>query len=88
MSALWQALLPLVGVVVGVAGAYVVQARGERAKWQHERDVRWDVHRKDTYARYGNAVKRVIMLATRLGDQRILNKAFKPFSVDDTSPAT
>jgi len=83
MSALWQSLFTLAGVVVGIAGTYLVQARIDRVKWQHERDVRWDVHRMETYARYGNAVKRVIMLASRLGDHRVLNGALDPVPVED-----
>jgi hypothetical protein len=83
MSVLWQSLGTLAGVVVGIAGTYVLQARSDRAKWRHERDVRWDVHRMETYARYGNAVKRVIMLASRLGDHRILDRALDPVPVED-----
>jgi hypothetical protein len=83
MSGMLQGLLTLAGVVVGAVCTYFVQARVDRGKWQRDHNARWDVRRMETYAAYGNAVKRTTMLAHRMAAERGLTEAIAPLSSDE-----
>jgi len=63
---LLEQLPALVGVVLGAAGGYLINAMADRARWRREKEARWESHRMQTYAAYGHAVKAVTLLATGL----------------------
>lgn len=65
MSA-WTQILPLVGVVVGSIGTFLVARLNEKAKWERDHSIRWDVKRLETHASYLQACKRIALLAGRV----------------------
>jgi len=70
-----QELPALVGVVVGAVAAYVTT-------WRRERDERWDAARMEAYAEFGNAVKHVFNLATRIAAGRGISYEVEPLNPD------
>jgi hypothetical protein len=65
-------LLVLLGVIIGALGSYLATAATERARWKRALDSRWDGRRVEAYASYGQAVKRMIMIASRIAAGRDL----------------
>ena len=76
-----QQLPALVGVGVGALATYVTTSLGERSRWRRERSSRWDDARMRAYADYGDAVKKVSHLASRIAAGRGL-----PHSVESLAP--
>jgi hypothetical protein len=83
MPTVSQTLLTLASVALGAVSAYVAQALQDRRRWRRERDGRWDIRRMETYAAYGNAVKKTTMLAHRMAAHRGLTDAIAPLSPDE-----
>ena len=67
-----QMILPLVGVVIGAIGSFLVASAGDRTRWRREQLTRWDVRRAEAYAAYGDAVKRVYVACKQVVDDRNL----------------
>jgi len=80
-SPLVQQLPALVGVVVGGAATFVATSLGDRARWSRERRDRWDAARMKAYVEFGDAVKHVFNLSTRIAAGRGL-----PYSADPLPP--
>jgi hypothetical protein len=78
-----QQLPALVGVAVGALATYATTALGERARWRRDRAARWDAARMRAYAEYGDAVKKVSHIASRIAAGRGL-----PHSVEPLAPST
>lgn len=76
-----QQLPALAGVVVGALATYMTTALRERARWRRERAARWDEARMRAYADYGDAVKKVTHLASRIAAGRGM-----PHSVESVVP--
>ena len=60
----------LLGVIVGALGSYLTTSVTERARWKRALDSRWDDRRVEAYASYGQSVKRMIMIASRIAAGR------------------
>ena len=54
----------------------------ERNRWRRERDARWDNARMSAYAEYGDAVKKVNHLASRIAAGRGLPHSVEPRTPD------
>lgn len=59
-------LVVLAGVIIGALASYLTTAATERARWKRTLDSRWDDRRVEAYAAYGQAVKEIILIASRL----------------------
>ena len=59
-------LLVLLGVIVGALGSYLTTSVTERTRWKRALDSRWDDRRVEAYASYGQSVKQMIMIASRI----------------------
>lgn len=79
---LLQQLPALLGVVVGGTATFVTTSLADRAKWRRERRERWDAARMQVYTEFGDAVKQVFNLATRIA----AGKGF-PHAVDPIEPS-
>lgn len=75
---LLQQLPALLGVVVGGAATFVTTSLADRAKWHRDRRERWDVARMQAYTEFGDAVKQVFNLATRIAAGRGFPRAVDP----------
>jgi hypothetical protein len=82
-SVLMNALLPLIGVVIGAVASYVAGAAAEQRRWRRESQVRWDTKRLDAYAGYANTVKTFIHVANRVSAARGVATAAQPIAVDE-----
>jgi hypothetical protein len=71
MSNFLVAVLPLVGVVVGVVATGVL----EGIRWRRGQAVRWDERRLDAYAEYGRVIKKIHGTALGIVDPHIVNLA-------------
>src|ERR1700722_3943127 len=78
-----QQLLPLIGVGVGAFATYVTNFLTERNRWHQERDARWDNARMSAYADYGDALKKVSHLASRIAAGRGLPHSVEPLTPDE-----
>jgi hypothetical protein len=87
-SPLVQQLPALVGVAVGAIATYATTSLGERTRWRRERDVRWDEARMRAYAEYGDAVKKVTHLASRIAAGRGLPHSVEPLAPDTQAMET
>ena len=76
-----QELPVLIGVGVGALASFATTSLGERARWRQERGARWDEARMRAYAEYGDAVKKVTHLASRIAAGRGF-----PHSVESLTP--
>ncbi|WP_031049806.1 hypothetical protein [Streptomyces sp. NRRL F-5650] len=65
MSAFWQQLPALIGVVIGALGSYLAVVRGDRARFRREREAHWQERRFTAYADYARAVKKSVTLTYR-----------------------
>jgi hypothetical protein len=83
MNGLLQQIPALVGVIVGVVTTYVLTTAGERARWRRDQRVRWDEARMGAYVEYGNAVKRVVHVASRMAVTRGLPHSSEPVPLAD-----
>jgi hypothetical protein len=63
-------LLVLLGVIVGALGSYLTTSVTERARWRRALDTRWDDRRVEAYAAYGQSVKRMIVIASKIAAGR------------------
>ena len=70
----------LLGVIVGALGSYLTTAATERARWKRALDSRWDERRVEAYASYGQSVKRVIMIASRIAAGKDLGSDTEPLA--------
>jgi len=68
----------LLGVSIGAVATYAATSLSERSRWQRERSARWDVARMHAYSEYGEAVKKVFHLASRLAAARDLPHNSEP----------
>ena len=82
-----QQLPALVGVALGATAGYVTTSLADRSRWRRARDERWDAARMQAYSDFGNAVKRVFDLATRIAAGRGIQHAVQPLTPDDDSAA-
>lgn len=73
-------LLPLLGVVVGAAMAFLGNGAIERARWKRQHSIRWDERRLEAYATYAAAVKRN---STAAAQQLALTGAVKTIRAAD-----
>jgi hypothetical protein len=80
------ALLPLAGVVVGALATYLTSARIQRSLWERNQTVRWDERRLMAYIDYGNAVKRMSNLASRIAAGRGYDHTVEPLSPQEGLP--
>jgi len=80
-SPLVHQLPALVGVGVGALLTYATTFLGERSRWRRERNARWDEARMRAYAEYGDAVKKVTHVASRIAAGRGF-----PHSVESLAP--
>jgi hypothetical protein len=76
-----QELPVLIGVGVGALASFATTSLGDRARWRRERAARWDEARMRAYAEYGDAIKKVTHLASRIAAGRGL-----PHSVESLAP--
>lgn len=79
---LLQQLPALIGVGVGAFATYVTTYLAERNRWRRDRDARWDDARMSAYAEYGDAVKKVTHLASRIAAGRGLPHSVEPLTPD------
>lgn len=77
-----EQLPALIGVAVGAVATYVTTSLGDRARWQQQRDERWDSARMQAYADFGNAVKQVFHVATRIAVRRGMPYSAEPLRPD------
>jgi hypothetical protein len=77
-----QQLPALIGVAVGSVATYVTTSLGDRTRWRRVRDERWDAARMQAYAEFGNAVKEVFHLATRIAKGRGMPYSAEPLNPD------
>ena len=70
----------LLGVIVGALGSYLTTSATERARWKRALDTRWDDRRVDAYASYGQSVKRMIMIASRIAGGKDLGSDTEPLA--------
>jgi hypothetical protein len=70
----------LLGVIIGALGSYLTTSAIERARWKRALDSRWDVRRVEAYASYGQAVKRMILIASRIAAGRDLGSDTEPLA--------
>src|SRR5689334_21992209 len=78
-------LLVLLGVIVGALGSYLTTSVTERARWKRGLGTRWDDRRVEAYASYGQAVKRMIVIASQIASGRGLwadNEPLAPTQVN------
>ncbi|GGX74162.1 hypothetical protein [Streptomyces anandii] len=66
MSAFWQQVPALLGVVIGALGSYLAVVRSDRARFQRERTARWEERRLAVYADYARTLKQSVTLAYRV----------------------
>lgn len=66
MNALIQQLPALIGVVIGALGSYLAIVRGDRARFQRERDARWEERLLTVYAEYARTLKKSVTLTYRV----------------------
>ncbi|MEU6227657.1 hypothetical protein [Streptomyces sp. NPDC047042] len=66
MSAFIQQLPALLGVVIGALGSYWAVARGDRVRFQREREARWEERRLAVYTEYARALKQSVTLTYRV----------------------
>ena len=78
-----NALLPLIGVVIGAMASYVAGTAAERRRWRRESQVRWDTKRLDAYAVYANAVKAFILIANRISAARGIGSTAQPIAIEE-----
>jgi hypothetical protein len=81
-GALVQELPALIGVGVGAVATYATTAATERTRWRRQQVSRWDRERMRAYAEYGNAVKKVTHLASRIAAGRGLPHSVEPLEPD------
>lgn len=80
-----QQLPALLGVGVGSFATYAVTSMAERARWQRERNARWDEARMQAYDNYAAAIKRLYRLAIRIAAARGFPHSTDPLAPDDTA---
>jgi hypothetical protein len=81
-SPLLTQLPALVGVCVGALATYTTTSLTERARWRRDRAIRWDDARMRAYAEYGDAVKKVSHLASRIAAGRDFLHSVEPLTPD------
>jgi hypothetical protein len=77
----------LIGVAVGAIAAYLTTSMADRARWQRERDERWDAARMQGYGEFADSVKEVFGLATRMAAGRGIAHAVEPLVPDAEAAA-
>jgi hypothetical protein len=77
-----QQLPVLIGVAIGSVATYVTTSLGDRTRWRRGRDERWDAARMQAYSEFGNAVKEVFHLATRIAKGRGMPYSAEPLNPD------
>jgi hypothetical protein len=86
MNAFIQQLPALIGVVIGALGSYVAIVRGDRARFQREREARWEERRLDVYAEYARTLKRSVTLTYRVAAHLGNDPHPHPLSPADARP--
>lgn len=81
-SPLVQQLPALVGVGVGALATFATTSLAERNRWRRERAARWDDARMQAYAEYGDAVKKVTHVASRIAAGRGFPHSVEPLQPD------
>src|SRR6478735_5952068 len=71
----------LLGVIIGALGSYLTTAATERARWRRTLDSRWDDRRVEAYAAYGQAVKEIIRIVSRLAAGRGITSTHYPLAL-------
>jgi hypothetical protein len=66
MGNLVDQLPTLIGVVVGSLGTVLATTFSDRARWRHDRDVRWEERRLEAYSRYAETLKEIHALSFRM----------------------
>ncbi|MEU8716633.1 MULTISPECIES: hypothetical protein [unclassified Streptomyces] len=66
MTAFWQQLPALIGVVIGALGSYLAVVRGDRVRFRREQEARWDERRLTVYADWAQALKRTVSVDYRV----------------------
>ncbi|MET7489297.1 hypothetical protein [Streptomyces sp. NPDC005538] len=66
MNAFIQQLPALIGVVIGALGSYLAIVRGERVRFQREREASWEERRLKVYAEYARTLKKSVTLTYRV----------------------
>lgn len=83
MSNLLLEQLPaLVGVCVGAVATYATTSLAERSRWRRERSARWDDARMRAYAGYGDAVKKMAHISSRIAAGRGFPHSVEPLVPD------
>ncbi len=77
-----QQLPALIGVGVGALVTFATTSLAERTRWRRERDARWDDARMRAYAEYGDAVKKVTHVASRITAGRGFPHSVEPLKPD------
>jgi hypothetical protein len=70
-----QQFSALFGAVIGAILTFTLSNLGERHRWRRDQRVRWDAARLQAYVDYGNAVKRVVHVASGMARTRGLRHA-------------
>jgi hypothetical protein len=73
-------LVVLAGVIVGALASYLTTAATERARWKRTLDSRWDDRRVEAYAAYGQAVREIIRIASRLAAGQGITSTHRPLA--------
>jgi hypothetical protein len=73
-------LVVLAGVVIGALATYLTTAATERARWKRTLDSRWDGRRVEAYAVYGQAVKDIVRVASRLAAGQGVTSSHRPLA--------
>lgn len=75
---LLEQLPVLIGVCVGAVATYATTSLAERSRWRRERSVRWDDARMRAYTGYGDAVKKMSHIASRIAAGRGFPHSVEP----------
>ncbi|OIJ68864.1 hypothetical protein [Streptomyces mangrovisoli] len=86
MSAFIQQLPALIGVVIGALGSYLAIVRGDRARFDRERVVRWEEQRYTVYVDWARALKQTITLNYRVAAHLGNDPHPHPLSAEDAEP--
>jgi hypothetical protein len=82
VSAFGEQTFTIIGVVVGAGMSYLAGFLNERARSNRDKASKLDEHRLSAYAAYGQAVKAMSSVASRIAAARGLNALMRPLEPD------
>lgn len=80
---LLNALLPLLGVLIGAAATYMVTMSAEDRRWRRTHSVRWDERRLTAYIEFGESSKQIMSIGHRVAAARGIDATSEPIDIED-----